>query len=285
MRTHRLGWTIVAAMTCLWGAACRNGGAARIEVARRDIVLYGDLPYYLPVRVIDGAGKVRWFRDVELRLSSRSAMHLIPDAGAVICDRAGTATVVVKSGSLADSLSITCRPISGFRGLRTVDMTLGDPPQPLRLEAVFPSGDSALMHPISMTVQDERVARMTGDSIVAVGLGRTELEVELGGHRVMIGIFVRALLANDTLALRAGQFHNWILDPGAYKLTVAPVAPEKDRRWLELVTDGARCARNNRIEDTVNCVVYKSGAVIVRNVAFNDAGVARRAFVRIEQMP
>jgi hypothetical protein len=126
---------------------------------------------------------------------------------------------------------------------------------------------------------------MSGDSIVAVGLGRTELEVELGGHRVMIGVFVRALLANDTLALRAGQFRNWLLDPGTYRLTVASVTPEKDRRWLELVTDGARCARNNRIEDTVDCVVYKSGAVIVRNVAFADAGAPRRAFVRIEQMP
>lgn len=139
-------------------------------------------------------------------------MHLIPERGAIIGDRAGAASVVVTAG------------------LRAVDMTLGDSPQRFSLDAVFPSGESAVMRPISVTVQDERVARMSGDSIVAVGLGRTEME-------------------------------------------------------MELVTDGARCARSSRIEDTVNCVVYKSGAVIVRNVAFNDAGPARRAFVRIERMP
>ncbi len=126
---------------------------------------------------------------------------------------------------------------------------------------------------------------MRADSIVPIAPGSTTLEVDLGGRMGFVAVAVSALFANDTLALTAGQFRNWMLDSGRYALTVVAVSPPQELRWLEMVTDGARCLRNLRSEDTIHCVVYERGAVAVRNIGTNAASPARRAYVRIVRTP
>jgi len=284
MIAPRLAGRAIAALLCVV-AACHQDDIVRMDVARRDIVLYGSSPFELPVRVTDRAGNVRRFPDVKLSTSAPSTVRFIPEQGAVVCDRAGSANVEVRAGALKEVLTVRCRPIAGLRRSPSEFFTLGDPPHAFEVEVEFPSGERELLRPVTVEVADSSVARVTTASIAAVAPGRTLVVGELGGLTVTLHVVVNQLLANDTLALRAGQFRNWTLEPGHYVMTVTRVDATNEPRWLELVTDGTKCVRDVRNGDTVHCVVYKSGAVVVRNVTRNAASPARRAWVRIVRQP
>lgn len=285
MSSTQLAWTLIAATALLGALSCQSPDAARIELASRDFVLYGHAPFVLPVRVIDRDGSVRPKRELEMRVVAGSVVRVLPERNAVGCNRAGAAHVELRAGTLREAVAVTCRPITSFRWPRTVEMMVGDPPRPMVVRAVFASGAEEVMRPLSLTARNEDIARMRGDSVVAVAPGSTIIDVELGGMNVPMGVFVSALVASDTLSLRAGQFRNWVLDPGRYTMTVAAVQPRHERRWLDFFADGTRCAPSQRVDDTVTCVVYERGAVVVRNTGTDADGPARRAFVRIVRTP
>ena len=141
----------IAAIACL-GASCHGNDIVRIEVASRHIVLYGHNPLALPVRLIDRAGNAMSLRDVKVRVSSDSAVRLLP--GALVCDRAGAADVEVQAGALKELFYVRCRPASVIRTSPFVEMTVGGSPRPLRFEAAFPSGDREVVRPLSVVVGD-----------------------------------------------------------------------------------------------------------------------------------
>lgn len=145
---------------------------------------------------------------------------------------------------MRESVAVTCRPITSFRWPRNVEMMVGDHPRPVVVQAVFASGEEEVMRPISLTTRNEDIARLRGDSVVAVAPGSTILDVELGGLNVQFGVFVSALVA-----------------------------------------EGTRCLRSLRVDDTVTCVVYERGAVVVRNTGTDAESPARRAYVRIVRTP
>jgi hypothetical protein len=276
---------LIAASTLLGALSCQRPDAARIELARRDFELYGREPFELPVRVIDRDGSVRPKRELHMQVVLGSVVHVLPENNAVVCDRAGAAQVELGSGALRETVTITCRPITSLRWPRIIEMMVGDPPRPVAVQADFGSGEEAVMRPLSLTTRNEAIARMRGDSVVAVSPGSTTLDVELGGRSVRLGVFVSAVIASDTLSLRAGQVRNWMLEPGRYTMTVASVTPQHDRRWLDMFAEGTRCLRSLRVENTVTCVVYDRGAVVVRNTGADADDPARRAFVRIVRTP
>lgn len=265
--------------------SCQRPDAARIELERRDFVLYGHEPFELPVRVIARDGSVRSRRELKMRVVVGSVVRVLPGNNAVVCKGAGTAQVELQAGALRESVTVKCRPIASLRWPRTVEMTVGDPPRPVVVQAVFESGEAEVMRPLSLTTRNDDIARMRGDSVVAVAPGQTTLNVDLGGRSVRLGVFVSALITNDTLSLRAGEFRNWVLDPGRYTMTVASVRPRHERRWLDFFTEGTRCLRSLRVENTVTCVVYERGAVVVRNTGTGAASREGRAFVRIVRTP
>ncbi len=275
----------IAVAALLGTVSCQHPDAARIELAKRDFMLYGHEPFVLPVRVINRDGSVRPKRELKMRVVAGSVVHVLPENNAVVCDRAGAAHVELRAGALRESVAVRCRPITGLRWPRTVEMMVGDRPRPIVVWATFASGEEEVMRPVSLTTRNEDIARVREDSLVAVAPGNTILDVELGGQNVRVGVFVSAVIASDTLSLRAGQFRNWVLDPGRYTMTVAAVQPRHERRWLDFFADGTRCVRSQRIDDTVTCVVYDRGAVVVRNAGADPAGPARRAFVRIVRTP
>lgn len=281
----QLAQRLIAATALLGVLSCQRPDVARIELASRDFVLYGHEPFELPVRVIDRDGSVRPKRELEMRVVVGSVVRVLRESNAVVCDRAGAAQVELGSGTLRETVTITCRPITSLRWPRNVEMMVGDHPRPVVVQAVFASGAEEVMRPLSLTARNEDIARMRGDSVVAVAPGSTIVDVELGGYNVPMGVFVSALIASDTLSLRAGQFRNWVLDPGRYTMTVAAVQSARERRWLDFFVDGTRCVPSQRVDDTVTCVVYERGAVVVRNTESDAAGAARRAFVRIVRTP
>ncbi len=281
MRCARVWW-VGALLSTL---SCQRPDAARIELASRAFVLYGPQPFVLPVRVIDRDGSMRPKRELKMRVVAGSVVQVRAQNNAVICNRSGAAHVELRAGALRETVTVTCRPITGLRWPRTIEMTVGEPPRPVAVQAVFASGEEEVMRPLSLTTRNEDIARMRGDSVVAVSPGSTTLDAELGGLSVRLGVFVSAVIASDTLALRAGQFRNWVLDAGRYTMTVASVKPQHERRWLDLFTEGTRCLRSLRVENTVTCVVYDRGAVVVRNAGSDAASPARRAFVRIVRTP
>ncbi len=289
----------LAATLLLTVVSCDGNDVARIEVARRHIVLYGHSPFTLPIRLIGRAGNVLPPRDITVRVSSDSAVRVIlPDA--VVCDRAGRADVEVRAGAVTEHLDVRCRAGAVFHVVPfaervlgdapkqlkfEVEVNVGDPPRPLTFLAAFPSGDREVVHPLRVEVMDSSVAYLRADSIVAVSPGRRLIAVELGGQWVYVTVAVSAVVAADTLSLRAGQIRSWSLDPGRYTLTVAMVPGRPAARWLDMVTDGVRCARNFRSEDIIHCVVYEHGTVVVRNTSADPGSPAKRAFVRIVRTP
>ena len=285
MNQSQRGRTLLAVSALLGALSCQRPDVARIELASRDFVLYGHEPFELPVRVFERDGRIRPKRELKMRVVLGSVVRVLSEKNAVACDRAGAGQVELGSGALRETITITCRPISGFRWPRTVEMMVGDSPRPVVVQAVFASGEEEVMRPLSLTTRNEHIARMRGDSVVAVAPGSTIIDVELGGFNVPMGVFVSALIANDTLSLRAGQFRNWVLDPGRYTMTVAAVQPQHERRWLDFLADGTRCVPSQRDDDAVTCVVYERGAVVVRNTERDAASPARRAFVRIVRTP
>lgn len=295
---HNLRAILVVTL-CVGVVSCDGNDVARIEVARRHIVLYGHAPFALPVRVIDRAGMVVSPLDVTVRVSSGSVVRLIPP-NEVVCDRSGTANVEVQAGALKERLDVRCRSDAVIRVLPSaervvgdspsqikfeVEVSVGDAPRPLTFEASFPSGDREIVRPLRVEVMDSRVVYLRADSLVAVAPGRRLLEAELPGQTVYVAVSVSALLVNDTLALKAGQFRSWVLEAGRYTLTVAEVTRRDDLRWLDMVTDGVRCVRNLRAADTIHCVVYEHGTVVVRNIGADPSSPVERAYVRIVRRP
>jgi hypothetical protein len=274
------------AATALLGAlACQRAGIARMELAKRDFVLYGNEPFELPVRVIDRDGSIRPRRELKMRVVVGSVVRVLPENNAVVCKRDGSAQVELRADALRETVTVTCRPVASLRWPRTIEMMVGDLPRPVAVRAVFASGDEEVMRPLSLSSGNDDVARMRGDSLVAMAPGRTTVYMDLGGLSVRLGVFVSAVIASDTLSLRAGEFRNWMLDPGQYTMTVASLPPRHERRWLDLFTEGTRCQRSLRVDDTVTCVVYERGAVVVRNTLTDAASPARQAFVRIVRTP
>lgn len=276
---------VLRSFVLLGALACQRPDFARIELERDDFVLYGNEPFELPVRVVDRDGGTRPRRELKLRVVLGSVVRVLQENSAVVCKGAGTAQVELQAGALRESITVKCRPIDSIRALRNIELTVGDPPRPVVLQARFESGEAEVMRPLSLTTGNDDVAVMRGDSVLAVAPGQTTLFVELGGRSVRLGVFVSAVIADETLSLRAGEFRNWVLEPGRYAMTIEPVQPRHDRRWLDLVTEGTRCLRSLRVKSTVTCVVYERGAVIVRNTGAGVAGRDGRAFVRIVQTP
>jgi len=219
---------ILAVTLWLGVVSCHGNDIARIEVARRHIVLYGPAPFALPVRVIDRAGKVVSPLDVTVRVSSDSVVHLLPP-NEVVCDRAGIANVEVQAGALKERLDVRCRSDAVIRVLPSaervvgdspsqlkfeVEGSVGDAPRPLTFEASFPSGDREVVRPLRVEVMDSQIVYVRADSLIAVAPGRRLLEVELPGQWVFVAVSVSALQVNDTLALKAGQFR-LRADPGS----------------------------------------------------------------------
>ncbi len=285
MSLRQFASRVIAASALPLLVACERTEVVRIELTRRSFELYGGAPFVLPVRLLDRDGRIRPTRDLKMRVVAGDVVRLLPERAAVVCKRAGAAHVELRAGALRETVAVRCHPITGFRWPRVVEMTVGDPPRPVVVQAIFATGAEEVVHPISLTTRNEDIARLQGDSLVAVAPGRTTLDAQLGGLNLPIGVFVSAVIMNDTLALRAGQFRNWVLDPGHYTLTVSSVQPQHERRWLDLFAEGTRCARSLRVENTVTCVVYDRGAVVVRNTLTDAATPARRAFVRIVRTP
>ena len=289
----------LAATLLLCVISCDGSDVARIEVARRHIVLYGHSPFTLPIRLLDRAGNVLPPRDVTLRVSPDSAVRFIlPDA--IVCERAGSADVEVRAGALTEHLDVQCRPgavigvvpfaerVEGDSPQQVkfeVELAVGDPPRPLTFEATLPSGDREVVRPFRVELMDSSVAYLRADSIVPVSPGRRLIQVELGGQWVFVTVAVSAVIENDTLSLVAGQVRSWSLVPGRYSLTVATVPARPAARWLDMVTAGVHCIRDLRAEDTIHCVVYQHGTVVVRNLSADPRGPAKRAFVRIVRRP
>lgn len=276
--------TLLAA-ALLGALACQRPDIARIELERRDFVLYGNEPFELPVRVIDRDGSSRPKRELKMRVVVGSVVRVLPENNAVVCKGAGTAQVELQAGALRESVTVKCRPIDSLRWPRSIEMFVGDSPRPVVVQAAFESGEEEVMRPLSLTTRNDDIARTRGDSVVAVAPGQTTLYVDLGGRGVRLGVFVSALIANDTLSLRAGEFRNWVLEPGRYAMTVVPVQPRHEHRWLDFFSEGTRCLRSQRVGNTVTCVVYDRGAVVVRNTGTGAASREGRAFVRIVRTP
>ena len=89
----------------------------------------------------------------------------------------------------------------------------------------------------------------------------------------------------DSVPFVPRAFGQWALAPGRYSVTVRRSDKRAGPLGFEVVTDGAKCQRNGRDEDTVYCTVTDTGSVSLYSVAADSQRAAERAWITIYRLP
>ena len=280
-----------AAGLIVGAATCRSADAAgELEVERDTLALYGPEPSRLPLRVRTLSGSPSPL-PLPMALGAIHAtvvdeLRIEENDGWVSCrkNESGATVVRLRLGADTASVVIDCRPAREIHATPFFILVVGDPPQSLDATVTLRSGKIEVAHPTVMDPGDSRVVRVVDGRLTAVGAGRTTLDVDYGGARRTIRVSVSEVVAGETLALTPGEFRSWRLPAGRYELTVKP-APGTVLAALKMETEGARCIRSSRDDDSIHCEVLERGGVAVRNVSQIADGRIERAWLSILRMP
>lgn len=284
MRSATRVATLVAALAAaVTPSACGSGAGARLEATLDTLTLYGPIPAAPPLRLVHAGGETTQVRDPRLTVSADSAVRA--QDGLLLCHGAGDAVVTAKERRRSTTFVARCRPLARVEGAGIHVLEVGGAPGVLRLDAVFRDGTREPLRHFQVVSDDTTVVRVRGDTVRAVAVGRARLTLHAGGVVLPGGpVSVRETLVSDSLGLAPGEFRSWRLAKGRFEITVAPVTTRAAYRSIEMTTEGARCQRDGRSEETIHCVVHDSGAVAVRNVAA-AGGRVQQARVWIVKAP
>ncbi|MHB1297363.1 MAG: hypothetical protein ACYC0B_02440 [Gemmatimonadaceae bacterium] len=271
-------------------AACPAADASgEFGVERDTLALYGPERSPLPVRVIapSGNSSTRSSALGEIHATVVDGLAVEMDDGWVSCrnNQSGATVVHLRLGADTASIVVDCRPAREIHGTPFFVLTVGDPPQSMDATVSLRSGKVEIARATVMDHGDSGVVRVVDGRLTAVGAGRTSLGVDYGGARRTIRVTVNEVLAHDTLALTPGEFRSWRLPAGRYELTVKPASGTTDFAALKMETEGARCMRSSRDEDSIHCEVLERGGVAVRNVSTVGGGRTTRAWLSILRIP
>jgi len=269
------------AVASLCATGCGNARAASVTTERDTLVAYGTQTFRLPliVRDRDGAEPRRW--DATLQIADTSILE--GEDERVRCRRAGRTDLVAEVDGQSVRLTVHCRPTTRFETQYFHELVVGRAPTSLEIRARFSTGSSERVDPISVYVSDTTVVQFVGDSIIALAAGHAQLTVNVGGTLLPIQVAVTEIIADDSLALTAGEFRSWSLGRGSYEIWVRGLDAAFRRAATELEGEGTKCFRATRDEHTINCLVADRGGVAIRNILEN--GPTQRVGVRILKRP
>lgn len=267
----------------LGSSACRDGSRALVEVERDTLVLYGPTRTPLPIRITDRTGAGVGLHRATVLVERDDFVS--ERYGGLVCRRAGVTRVSVTFEDATVTFVAACRPARAFYGPRLLELEVGDPPRALGFTAVLASGAIDSIRPAEISVGDTQVVRVRNDRLVPVAAGRTNIYLNLGGAGTSLYAVVTETMASDTIALTPGESRTWRLPPGRYTLHVTGVPHAANFTGLEMVTEGARCVPGGMDEDTIHCMVYERGAVVMRNNSRRSDDRPTRAMVSIVRTP
>lgn len=228
-------------MACLLAVPLLAGACheppAKLRVGMADtLVVNGYRAVSIPIRVLDARGRLldsagaayRWVGGDSLSVSA---------TGRAQCTAAGDATVAVSYGALRTEAVVRCRPVDRLRLAGPLNLILGDPAQPLPIEAldaagqpVAPIAGRAAITDTSVAVVDTRA----GLQIRPRAVGATLLEVQVGDRTARAGVHVYERLATldrlrpshrlvaVPLRVATGGLWRWPLPAGGWMVAMLP---------------------------------------------------------------
>ena len=241
--------TSLVVIALLIVAAC-TGAPARIVVGTSDsVVVNNRRAVQLAARVLDARGHALPDTGVRFEWLSGTLATVSPE-GVVMCNRAGDAVVRASLGAVFTDVHLLCRPIRTLRALSELRFVAGDSTQPILLEALGLDGTPVSQIAGVATIQDDRVATLTGLRVTPRAPGKTYVTVHVGDRGVGTGVMVYARAA--TLApprpeqpgvavpvtLQSGETRRWRLPRGRYIVGLLP-----DSTGVHFTVLGAGCVR------------------------------------------
>jgi hypothetical protein len=247
---------VTATAVLLVASACKGppaeGPPARLVAGVSDtVVVNNERPVQLPIQVLDAAGHV--LPDTGVRFSWASGVPvLVSVTGVATCTQPGDATVRASLGSLVTHLLVRCRPVRKVRGLRMMNLVLGDPPQELSFEAVGVDGRPVTLLTGQVTVGDSTIATLEGQRIRTRAPGVTWVTTRVGDREAhaSVHVYERATTPEGIrpgqhmavpLRLAGGEMRRWRL-PAARELYFLAMLPDRDVQQMpRLAVAGANC--------------------------------------------
>jgi hypothetical protein len=291
---HRVCMALVVA-----AMACSDSTPAALVVDRNPLLLNGPGAIRLPARVLTRSG--RTLRDVPILATPSDDSIVSVTDSTLRCVREGDATLGLAAGHLTGELHVRCRPIGSFAPFSHLELAVDGPPQPLPVVAyaidAFPPAERFITTvadfarrehrrveelSFSAHVRDTTVARVNADGQVQpLALGKTRITLDFVGLTHIVPVTVIQPLSTDTVHLASGEYRNWELEPGRYRLSVVRADGSETPAGTEMGAVGANCARDRYSRETLHCVVYdgERGHVIVR------APRASQVVVHVARMP
>jgi hypothetical protein len=273
----RVRLSLYSIVACL---ACSERVSARLEVEPDTLALYGRDYSWVTVTLVDAAGVSEAHG---ARLTARDTSIVRTSGTSLACLREGTTPVDVQVERLATTFLAHCEFAARLDVEPHLILETGGTPHSLAATAVFSSGISKILPPISARVNDTTVAVVRDGSVVPLAIGYAGLRIDYGGLWSRMGIDVRRTIANDTVTVATGGTRNWALDPGRYTITVRVKSP-RDLNILNMETTGLRCSRDSRDGDLIHCVADEPAQVMFHNTSSGGTARTGQAFIRIVQI-
>ncbi|HEX8850482.1 MAG TPA: hypothetical protein VF761_13205 [Gemmatimonadaceae bacterium] len=227
MRTFFAGLALIAASGC-------NGPPARLVVGDSDsVVVNSRRAMRLAVRVLDARGHALPDTGVRFEWLSGTLATVSPE-GVVMCNRAGDAVVRASLGAVSTDVHLLCRPIQTLRAGSELRFVTGDSAQPIPLEALGLDGMPVSQLAGVATIQDDRVATLTGLRVTPRAPGKTYVTVHVGDRGVGTGVIVYDRVATlaapragepgvaAPVTLESGETRRWRLPAGRYIVGLFP---------------------------------------------------------------
>ncbi len=251
----------------------------RLEIERDTVIINGPRAVHVPARLVDRTGKHLPRAQWSLSVGGDSAVRV--SDGQIACAGRGDAHVAVAAAGFSHSFLVRCRPVVGFGFPPPLELALGSAPQTVRVNALGPSGAIETLLAYTLSVRDSAVVAVRGGQVHPLAVGHARVVVDFGGIATAVTAVVVDLIAADTLRLGPGEFRSWPLGAGRYEITVAPVRPHASLTALGMETEGARCVRDSRSDETIHCSVRERGGLGVRNQSTSTGGPTVRAVIRV----
>lgn len=225
--------TFIAAMALLAAGGCK-GPPARIVAGPSDsVVVNSRRAMRLAVRVLDARGHALPDTGVRFEWMSGTLATVSPE-GVVMCNRAGDAVVRVSLGAVFTDVHLLCRPIRTLRAWSELRFVTGDSAQPIPLEALGLDGAPVSQLAGVATIQDDRVATLTGLRVTPRAPGKTYVTVHVGDRGVGAGVIVYDRVATLVappagapgvavpVTMGSGETRRWRLPAGRYIVGLFP---------------------------------------------------------------
>jgi hypothetical protein len=262
--------------------SCTPETAARLEVDRDTLVMYGQEFTRVPVRLVDDKGGSSRARGVRITSAPRELLEV--RGSSLACRSEGLSTVQLELKEHRTPLVVKCRFARHLLTAAHLELQPGGVPRALAGVAVFSTGDSEVVRPVAAVSSDSSAVAIRNNAVVPLTIGHAGLRIDFGGVHSRMSVEVRHILADDTLELKPGDLRSWPLTAGRYTVTVR-VTASRDLGALTMETEGLNCSRSSSDEDTIHCMAVAGAEVTMRNTSSGSSERTARAVVGIVHVP